>query len=114
MNSSSELHARLEAQKVLVGCSIDSFSPSNAEMAGMLGFDIIWADLEHMSGSPHQVELFCIGAKAGGALPIVRVPFTDRTHIMRALEAGAQLISIPMVATAQLCRSVVESARYKP
>ena len=114
MNPISELHTRLGAKKILVGCSIESFLPSHAEMAGMLGFDIVWADLEHMSGSPHQVEQFCIGAKAGGALPIVRVPFTDRTHIMRALEAGARLISIPMVETAEMSRSIVDYGKYKP
>jgi len=37
MTSVSELHARIEAKKVLVGCSIESFSPGYAEMAGMLG-----------------------------------------------------------------------------
>src|SRR5436190_10278182 len=114
MNSSSELRSRLEAKKFLVGCSIDSFSPSNAEMAGMLGFDIVWADLEHMSGSPHQVEVFCIGAKAGGALPLIRVPFTERTHVLRALEAGARLISIPMVESAETSRRIVEYGKYKP
>jgi 4-hydroxy-2-oxoheptanedioate aldolase len=80
----------------------------------MLGFDIVWADLEHMSGSPHQVELFCIGAKAGGALPIVRVPFAERTHVLRALESGARLISIPMVETAETSRRIVEYGKYKP
>ncbi len=114
MNPTSELHARIEAKKVLVGCSVESFSPSHAEMAGMLGFDIVWADLEHMSGSSHHVELFCIGAKAGGALPIIRVPFADRTHIMRPLEAGARLISIPMVETAETSRKIVEYGKYKP
>src|SRR5262245_13247308 len=107
MNPVSELHERIAAKKVLFGCSVESFSASYAEMAGMLGFDLVWADLEHMSGSPHQVEMFCIGAKAGGALPIVRVPFTDRTHVMRTLEAGARLISIPMVETAETSRRIV-------
>ena len=114
MNPTSELQARIEAKNVLVGCSIESFSPSYAEMAGMLGFDIVWADLEHMSGSPHQVELFCIGAKAGGALPMVRIPFTDRTHLMRSLEAGARLISIPMVESAEMSLKIVEYGKYKP
>jgi 4-hydroxy-2-oxoheptanedioate aldolase len=114
MTSVSELHARIERKQVLVGCSIESFSPSYAEMAGMLGFDLVWADLEHMSGSPHQVELFCIGATAGGALPLVRVPFAERTHVLRALEAGARLISIPMVETAEMSLKIVEYGKFKP
>jgi 4-hydroxy-2-oxoheptanedioate aldolase len=114
MEPTSELHSRIKAKKVLVGCGIESFSPGHAEMAGMLGFDLVWADLEHASGSPDQVESFCIGAKAGGALPIVRIPFTGRAHLMNALEAGARLISIPMVETAEMSRSIVEHGKYKP
>ncbi len=114
MNPISELHARIEAKKVLVGCAVESFSPTYAEMAGMLGFDVVWADLEHMSGSPHQVEMFCIAAKAGGALPIVRVPFAERTHVLRALEAGARLISIPMVESRETSLRIVEYGKYRP
>ncbi len=114
MNPSSELHAKIQANKVLLCCSIETFSPSTAELAGMLGFDLVWADLEHMGGGPPQVELFCLGAKAGGAWPFVRVPFAERSHIMLALEAGARLVSVPMVETTEAARRIVEHGKYKP
>jgi 4-hydroxy-2-oxoheptanedioate aldolase len=114
MNPVSELNKLIERKKVLIGCSIESFSANYAEMAGMLGFDLVWGDLEHMSGSPHHVESFCIGAKAGGALPIIRIPFAERTHVLRALDAGARLLSIPMVETEETSRRIVEYGKYKP
>ena len=41
-------------------------------------------------------------------------PFAERTHILRPLEAGARLISIPMVETAETSRRIVEYGKYKP
>lgn len=114
MNSDSELHERIRSKKMLYGCGIESLNPATTELAGMVGFDLVWGDLEHGAGSPNQVETFCIAAKAGGALPIIRISFTDRTHIMRALEAGARLVAVPMVETPEMAREIVEYGKYKP
>src|ERR1043166_5755150 len=103
----SELHDRIQKKKLLLGVGIDSIHPANVELAGMLGFDLAWGDLEHGTGSPHQAELFCIAAKAGGMLPILRVPFAERPFITLGLEAGARLISIPMVESPETARQIV-------
>jgi 4-hydroxy-2-oxoheptanedioate aldolase len=110
----SELHDRIQRKKLLLGVGIESMNPANVELAGMLGFDLAWGDLEHGTGSPHQAELFCIAAKAGGTLPILRIPFAERPFIMLALEAGARLISIPMVESPETARRIVEFGKYKP
>ena len=110
----SELHDRIHQKKLLLGAGIDSMHPANVELAGMLGFDLAWGDLEHGTGSPHQAELFCIAAKAGGMLPILRIPIAERPSIMLALEAGARLISVPMVETPETARRIVEFGKYQP
>ena len=110
----SELHNRILKKKLLLGVGIESMYPANVELAGMIGFDLAWADLEHGTGSPHQTEMFCIAARAGGLLPIIRVPFAERPFIMLALEAGARLISIPMVESPETARKIVELGKYKP
>ena len=110
----SELHARIRTKGILIGCGIESLHPATTELAGMVGFDLVWGDLEHGAASPHQVEMFCIAAKAGGAWPLVRVSFTERAHIMRALEAGARLIAVPMVENAATARRIVEFGKYRP
>lgn len=110
----SELHARIQEKKLLLGVGIDSLHPANVELAGLLGFDLAWGDLEHGTGSPHQAELFCIAAKAGGMLPILRIPAAERPFIMLALEAGARLISVPMVESRETARRIVEFGKYQP
>ena len=110
----SELHTRIRAKKILFGCGVESMNPALTELAGMVGYDLVWGDVEHGSSSPHQIELFCIAAKAGGALPIVRIAFTERTHVMRALEAGARLVAVPMVESEAMAREIVEYGKYKP
>ena len=110
----SELHDRIRGKKFLLGVGIESLHPANVELAGMLGFDLAWGDLEHGTCSPHQAELFCIAAKAGGMMPILRIPLAERPFIMLALEAGARLISIPLVESPETARRIVELGKYKP
>ena len=114
MTPPSELHARIAAKKVLLGCSVETFAPSSTEMAGIIGFDVIWADFEHMGGNPQQVEVFCIAAKAGGAFPLIRIPFAERFHIMTALEGGARIVAVPMVESADMARLIVEYGKFRP
>jgi len=83
-------------------------------MAGMLGYDLVWADLEHCSIGPREAQTFCLGAKAGGALPVLRIPSADRAHILHALEAGARLVVVPMVENPETARKVVEHGKYAP
>ena len=114
MEPISELHARIQTKKVLLGCAICTGAPTNVELAGMLGYDVVWGDLEHGSISPHQAELFCMAAKAGGAIPLLRVQSAERTYILRALDAGAGIISVPMVNDAETARRVVEHGKHRP
>jgi len=114
MTTNSELHDRIQAKKLLLGVGIESMHPPTVELAGMVGFDLAWGDLEHGTGSPHQAELFCIAAKAGGMLPILRIPFAERPFIMLGLEAGARLLSIPMVESAETASKIVTFGKYKP
>jgi len=108
------LQTLLEKHQVLLGCAVDSASPDVAEMAGMLGYDLVWADLEHGSVGPREAQTFCQGAKAGGALPVLRIPNADRVHILHALEAGARLIVVPMIESPETAREIVEHGKYAP
>ena len=114
MTPLSDLHARIAEKKVLFGCAIESLAPATVELAGELGFDIVWADLEHFGASPERVEMFCIAARAGGAWPLVRVPWVERPYVMHALESGARLITAPMVESPDTARRLVEFGKYAP
>src|SRR5580704_18458430 len=114
MSSPSQLHARIQSKKILLGCAIDSPAPASAEMAALIGFDVIWADMEHNGLSLLDVQAIFQGAKAGGAMTILRVPSAARPHILGGLDRGADMIMVPMVESVATARQMVDFGKFKP
>jgi len=114
MNRHPDFDALVAERALLLGCAIDSGDAAVAEMAGLLGYDIVWADLEHSTIDYRDAECFCRGARAGGALPLLRVGGSSREQILRALECGARIVVVPMVESAEVARSIVESGKFPP
>ncbi len=100
--------------RVVRGACVPSNSTRIAEIAGLVGFDTVWIELEHGTPSYGQVEALCLAAETGGALPTVRIQDTQRTHVLRALEAGARILIAPMINTAGQAREVVEHGKFAP
>jgi len=112
--TNSKLHRRLRFRKAFLGASIDSVSPFMAEMAGKMGYDVVWADQEHGGATSREIDLFCLGARAGGAFPLIRIQELERTHVLRALDAGARLVVAPMIETPEHARFMVECGKFPP
>ncbi len=115
----AELKARplkeiLDRQPVLLGCALDSAVPAFVEMAGQVGYDVVWLDLEHYRRSPREIEAFCIACDASGALPLLRVAGASRDAILPALEMGARFVVIPMVESAGMARQIVQWGKFAP
>jgi 2-keto-3-deoxy-L-rhamnonate aldolase RhmA len=110
----SQLHALIDRRKTLIGCACDSVSPVAAELAGMLGFDAVWADLEHGPADWRDAQVFCQAAKAGGAQAILRVQSADRNHVLHALDVGANVVVVPMVETRETAQAVVQHGKFAP
>jgi 4-hydroxy-2-oxoheptanedioate aldolase len=110
----SELHDLLKRRRVLMGAACDSVSPVAAELAGMLGFDVAWADLEHGPADWREAQIFCQAAKAGGAISILRVQSAAREHILHALDIGAGVVVVPMVESRATAQEVVGHGKYAP
>jgi 2-keto-3-deoxy-L-rhamnonate aldolase RhmA len=108
------LHELIQDKKVLLGCGCDSVSPVAAELAAMLGFDAVWADLEHGPASWREAQIFCQAAKSGGALSMLRVPSADRKDLLHALDVGADLVVVPMVESRATAEQVVAHGKYAP
>lgn len=100
--------------RVLRGVSINSNSLHLAELAGLIGFEAVWLEIEHGSASFSEVGSLCLAAEAGGALPVVRVQDQQRNHVLRALEVGARIVVVPMVNDASTAREVVKHGRFPP
>jgi 4-hydroxy-2-oxoheptanedioate aldolase len=100
--------------RVLLGVTVISNAPRIAELAGSVGLDTVWIEVEHGTAGFVEVELLCMAAEAGGAIPTVRIPDHQRTHVLRAVEAGARILVVPMINTAEQARLIVEHGKFPP
>lgn len=114
MSEPTSLRALLAARKPLIGCALDSAWPAFTELAGLRGFDVVWGDLEHINTNPREAENFCRSAVAGGAIPLLRIAGQTRSDIMRALDAGARIVVVPMVNTPEQAREVARWGKFPP
>lgn len=100
--------------RTLRGVAILSGAPTLAELAGRVGFETVWIDVEHGTPSFTEIQNLCIATEAGGAVPTVRLPDHNRHHVLRALEVGARLVVVPMVNTAEIARELVQWGKFAP
>ena len=85
-----------------------------AEIVARPGFDWICIDAQHgLIG--YQEMLGMLQAVAVVGVPaLVRVPWNDPAWIMKALDAGAAGVIVPMVNSASEAESAVAACRYPP
>jgi 4-hydroxy-2-oxoheptanedioate aldolase len=100
--------------RTLHGVAIVSGSPKIAEMAGKLGFDTVWIEVEHGGASFSEVEILCMAAESGGAIPTVRLPNHHRESVLKALEVGAKIVVVPMVNNAEIAKDIVTHGKFPP
>jgi 4-hydroxy-2-oxoheptanedioate aldolase len=93
-------------------CTIPS--PWAAEVMARAGFDYVTVDMQHgLIGYSDMVGMVQ-AIHAAGTTAIVRVPWNQPDHIMRALDAGAQGVIVPMVNSPEEALSAVGACRYAP
>ena len=106
---------RLQQGQVQIGLWSQLGSPISVEMIAGSGVDWIGLDAEH--GPSELVDIYhqlqaC--AAAGGAHPMVRIPWNDRVLIKQYLDIGVQTLVVPQIETAEQAREVVWATRYAP
>lgn len=86
----------------------------SAEVMARSGFDSVTVDMQHGTADyPDMLRM--VGAiAAGGAVPLVRVPWNEPGPVMRALDAGALGIICPMIESAEQCAAFVRNCLYAP
>ncbi|MCR4427423.1 MAG: aldolase/citrate lyase family protein [Firmicutes bacterium] len=85
-----------------------------SELLGRSGFDFVILDTEHGPGTTESVEDMVRAVEIGGCVPIVRVASSDRRDILKALDAGAFGIQVPMVETAEDVERILRYGKYWP
>lgn len=85
-----------------------------AELMARSGYDWICIDTQHGVVGYDQMALMLQAIAITGTPALVRVPWNDPAEIMKALDAGAQGIVVPMVNSAEEARRAVGACRYPP
>ena len=103
----------LQQGGVVIGAIMQLASPELIEMAGRNGCDFVIIDCEHGSFYLEGAAEMIRAADAVGITPLVRVPNSDPSYIMRALDSGAMGVVVPNVSTLAQTKIIVSAARYK-
>jgi len=108
------LRERWKAGEPTLGAWCTIPSPWTAEVAARSGHDWVTVDTQHgLIG--YDVMLPMLQAISAGGVPsFVRVPWNEPGTIMKALDAGAGGVIVPMVNSPEEARSVVGACRYPP
>jgi 4-hydroxy-2-oxoheptanedioate aldolase len=88
--------------------------PWLAEVAGKLGFDVIWFDMEHRAHGYEVVDRLSVACRATGVDLMVRIRKTGYTSAMRALEFGANGIMVPHCCSIEETRKWADWTRFPP
>ena len=114
LRACGELASRALAGKATFGewCTIPS--SWTAEVAARSGHDWVCIDTQHgLIG--YDVMLPMLQAISAGGVPsLVRVPWNEPGSIMKALDAGAGGIIVPMVNSVGEAKMAVAACRYPP
>jgi 4-hydroxy-2-oxoheptanedioate aldolase len=105
---------RLRRGDPLYGFFVGTPSAAVVEMVGLCGFDFVIIDTEHGPADIETIENMHRAAAMHGITALVRVPSASVADIQRVVDAGADGIMVPHVATPEIARQVVERAYFTP
>lgn len=88
--------------------------PWYAELAGNMGFDVVWFDMEHRAHGFEMVDRVATACRTTGIDLMVRLRNTGYTSAMRALEFGANGIMAPHCRSVEDAKQWVEWTRFPP
>lgn len=110
----ASLPERLRAGERLLGAIVKPPAPAAVEIAGLAGFDLVMLDTEHGLADGLVLHHHLRSAQAAGLHTLVRVGAPDAAEILRALDAGADGVVVPHVATRAQAEAAVAAAHYPP
>jgi 2-keto-3-deoxy-L-rhamnonate aldolase RhmA len=96
----------------LVACY--QHNPAFVEIAGRIGFHIIWIEMEHAHITFAQAADLCRVAAGVGLATMIRIPDARRENVLRAAECGPDIIDLPMANSVETLQELVKHARYSP
>jgi 2-keto-3-deoxy-L-rhamnonate aldolase RhmA len=83
-----------------------------SELAGEVGYDFTWIDMEHAPITIESAMMHIIALKGTECAPLVRVPWNKAEIIKPVLDLAPAGIIIPMVNTAEEAKAAIKACRY--
>jgi len=99
---------------VLITSTSFTSSPCVTELAGSVGFDCLWVDMEHRAYDYNTVFGLIQGARAANTDCVIRVRKESYADYFRVLEDGAAGVMVPHCKSAEEARFIVRNCKYSP
>lgn len=108
------LRERLRAGDLLAGTWIKTPHPHVAEVLALSALDVLVLDAEHAPFDRSSLDLCILAARAAGKPVLVRPASGDASHILNALDCGADGVIVPHIRSAGDARALVCACHYLP
>lgn len=113
MRTNKVLKAWRNGEKT-IGAWLSSPSSHSAEAMAHVGFDWLCVDMQHgIIDYPDSVDMMR-AISTTDTVPFVRVPWNEPSTIMKALDAGAYGVIIPLINNREEAERAVWACRYPP
>lgn len=110
----NRVRQKLSQGSPVIGTFVGLQSANVAELMGHSGFDFVVIESEHNALESAEIEHILMALGNTNAIPIVRIPSSDKVFIQKALDLGAMGIVVPSVRTAEEAMSIVSATRFPP
>jgi 4-hydroxy-2-oxoheptanedioate aldolase len=110
----SRVKAKLKRKEPVLLVTLLFTDPSVYELAGLMGFDGIWMDMEHHGHSVETAWSLIRASRVGPTDVMVRPAKGEFMRMGRLLEAGARGVLYPRCSDAAEAREVVRWCKFAP
>ncbi|GHV34093.1 4-hydroxy-2-oxovalerate aldolase [Synergistales bacterium] len=110
----STLKKRLLSGETVLGTFVDTDGSDIVEILGNSGFDFVVLDMEHAPGTPQSIMNQLRAAEGRGMDAIARLPNTERTTVLRALDIGVSGALAPQINDFSTAHEFIDATLYPP
>jgi 2-keto-3-deoxy-L-rhamnonate aldolase RhmA len=114
MATTNRVKQKFARGEVAYGVWLQWLDPGLIEYYGLLGFDYVVIDGEHLAVDRSVVLELLRACELSGLVSIVRIPENNPATILGYLDLGVQGIYTPHVANADEARAIVRAVKYAP
>jgi 2-dehydro-3-deoxyglucarate aldolase/4-hydroxy-2-oxoheptanedioate aldolase len=112
VNNLNILLKKITEGKFCTGMVVTLNDPAVSELAGEIGYDFTWIDMEHAPIGLESALNHVMAVRGTEAAPFIRVPGNEYHIIKPILELAPAAVIIPMVNNAEDAANAVASCRY--